>query len=96
MAASCPTFGFIAELHPRQDLTPDARRVLWAAWAAFLEAEGLLSSFRAGGSAAEYAVWREGSQATEADREITGAWLAQRSELAEWRLSNLGDLKETP
>ena len=94
MTAACPTFGFIAVLLPRRDLSPDARRALGAAWAAFLEAEGLLESLRSAGSAEEYEVWREGSQATERDRENTKAWLEQRTDLAGWRLSALGDLKE--
>ncbi|MDE3216461.1 MAG: DUF469 family protein [Gemmatimonadota bacterium] len=95
MTAACPTFGFIAVLLPRHDLSPDGRRAFGAAWAAFLQAEGLLASRQGGGGVEEYEVWREGSQTTERDREVTMAWLARRAELAEWRLSALSDLKET-
>ncbi len=95
MPAPCPTFGFSVDLEFRREVGADARDAFWAAWRSFLEEHGLTTARDDGNGGESCIVVADGTQATDSDRVAAKGWLAKRPELAEWRVSDLADVKRT-
>jgi uncharacterized protein YggL (DUF469 family) len=91
MSAPCPTFGFIVRVKFRDGSTKaDA---LTESLGELLDANGLEMSY--GATAFDYAIVREGAQATHADRELILGWATRWSAVADVDVSDLVDLQET-
>jgi len=93
MSAPCPVFGFIVTARLR-----DARReadldLLVADLLTVLESNGLVTRQR-GRRGVRYAVSREGSQATHADRELVLGWSERWRSVVEIDVSDLVDLSD--
>ena len=86
MSAPCPTFGFIVRTAPSQD-TSELRRAL----ARRLGAAGLLVD-ESGDRAGAIVITRDGSQATESDRQLVIALLDGDLHIAGATVSDLVDL----
>ena len=86
MSAPCPTFGFIVRAAPSQD-TSELRRAL----ATRLGAAGLLVD-ESGDRAGAIVITRDGSQATESDRQLVIALLDGDLHVAGAAVSDLVDL----
>ena len=88
MTAPCPEFGFLVRILLRSSddgITNDLLELL--------EKNGL-SGGRRHATALEYVVTREGSQATNADRELVVEWARNWATDAEVLVSDLADLSE--
>src|SRR5687768_14119629 len=96
MTAPCPTFGFLVAMELTPGLDPSTRNGFRYAWSDFLDSRGLYCGGAGGEKRHEYAVLSEASQATEADRVSTEAWLQSRGELCGWYVGVLEDLGAGP
>jgi hypothetical protein len=92
MSAPCPTFGFVVRAAPRSGSDAD-KKMLNDDLVAYLETHGLCASH--GRRALEYSISREGSQATNADRELVLAWADKWMPVADIDVSDLVDLSES-
>ena len=93
MSATCPQLGFTLHLAPSADLDDAMRGELHRAFVAFVAARGLSSNGRSDAGQWSLAVWRDGSQADDADREAMRAWVAERPALAMVSLGLLFDVE---
>ncbi|MBK6486803.1 MAG: DUF469 family protein [Gemmatimonadetes bacterium] len=93
MTAACPTLAFIVNLTPDPGCREHALRTLEGAWIAFLVTRALTCHVR-GRDASIRVVVSEASQATEADRVATDAWLAGRRDVVRWTIGPLFDLQD--
>ena len=89
MSAPCPIFGFVVRARIiGESADADALR---ADLVEFLEANGLeIASSRRG---FEYVISRDGSQATNSDRELVLEWAKRSTSLAVIHVSELFDLQ---
>jgi uncharacterized protein YggL (DUF469 family) len=93
MSAPCPEFGFVLTANVRDD-APDARvGALIDDLIELLEAHGLTTA-GGGNRLLEYVISREGSQATDADRQLVAAWTNRWDDVATFTVSDLVDLNE--
>jgi uncharacterized protein YggL (DUF469 family) len=93
MSAPCPLLGFTVGLRLQQS-THDARAAeLVADLLRLLDRHGLTAG-GGGHRVMEYVVTREGSQATEPDRELVTDWASAWATLAEIAVGPLTDLSE--
>ena len=90
MSAPCPTFGFVVAARLRN--AGAGSDTLVGSLSQLLEANGLEMS--RSDRSLEYIVSREGTQATQADRELVLSWADRWSELADIEVTDLMDLGE--
>jgi len=88
MTAPCPAFGFVVRVALRSSHDAISDHL-----AELLEKNGL-SSRAVGATAGEYVVTRDGTQATNADRELVIEWARRWAGVADVRVSDLIDLHE--
>lgn len=89
---ACPEFGFFVHIRPRAERAArDASEVL-DDFARMLAENGLYSQ-RDDSRALDQVVVREGTQATDADRQLVRDWAAGWSNVAEIAISDLVDLR---
>jgi len=93
MSAPCPVFGFIVTARLRDVDSKDGLGPLVDDLVTVLESNGLVIRER-GHRNVQYAVSREGSQATHADRELVLGWSERWRSVAEIDVSDLVDLQD--
>jgi uncharacterized protein YggL (DUF469 family) len=91
MSAPCPILGFTVLVDLRAPMEESQRGALTQSLAELLAAHGLVSS-GGGGRQLLFIVGREGSQATEAERQLVQRWAAEWSHVAAIAVSDLVDL----
>lgn len=91
MSAPCPTFGFIVTIAPRDDVSETERAALVRELADTLEPHGL-SIERGTGGVIELVVYRDGAQATDADRDLVRPWADRWADRASIVIGDLIDL----
>ncbi|MFL5617980.1 MAG: 50S ribosome-binding protein YggL [Gemmatimonadaceae bacterium] len=91
MSAPCPILGFTVLIDLRETADESQAGALTQALTELLAAQGLVSS---GGGRRQllFVVGREGSQATEAERQLVERWAAEWSHVAAITVSDLVDL----
>jgi len=91
MSAPCPILGFTVLVDLRESAEEAQGEELAQSLTALLAAQGLESS--GGGRRQQlFVVSREGSQATEAERQLVERWASEWSDVAEVTVSDLLDL----
>lgn len=93
MTAACPALAFMVYLTPDPDEDEQALLAFESAWSAFLDTRALTGHVR-GRDAHIRVVRSDASQATDADRVATDAWLAGRGDVQQWTVGPLFDLHE--
>jgi hypothetical protein len=88
MSAPCPALGFVVHVTPRPG-HEDEMNLLVADLEALLDTHGLTMS---PSGHRGYALRREGSQATQMDRELVLAWAERWTRVADIRVSDITDL----
>ena len=96
MTAACPELVFDVTLHPTAALGDAARRALWTAVVAALEARGLSAALHSADAALRFRVTRDAGQAIDADREAVRAWAESRPDVERVVVGPLLDLRATP
>jgi hypothetical protein len=91
MSAPCPVFGFVVTITPREVDDPTALDPIIADLMTVLDADGL-EGVVGGGGAKTIAVRREGSQATDQDRQLVREWSARWSGAANVTIGPIVDL----
>jgi uncharacterized protein YggL (DUF469 family) len=91
LSAPCPILGFTIQIELRDSVDDSRGAALRAALDELVESNGLTMA-GGGRRRSRFVVRREGSQATEADRRLVLTWAAERSEVADVRVSELVDL----
>ena len=94
MSAPCPALGFNITVAPRSNMGEADVDALVDDLIDFLESHGLQTD-GARDTALEFAINREGSQATDADRALVREWAARWSDDAEIRVGDIVDLSDT-
>ena len=91
MSAPCPILGFTVLVDLHESVEESQAEVLTQALTELLAAQGLESS---GGGRRQrlFVVSREGSQATEAERQLVESWASEWSDVADITVSDLVDL----
>ena len=91
MSAPCPILGFTVLVDLHESAEESQADVLTQALTELLAAQGLESS---GGGRRQrlFVVSREGSQATEAERQLVESWASEWSDVADITVSDLVDL----
>lgn len=91
MSAACPEYAFDVTLRLAPQLDADARAALRRAFAALLDARGLVAD--GGGDAVlRHTVARDGGQAVDADRDAVREWARARPEIVDATVGPLVDL----
>jgi len=91
MSAPCPILGFTVLVDLHESVEESQGEALARALTELLAAQGLEAS--GGGRRQQlYVVSREGSQATEAERQLVESWASEWSDVAGIRVSDLVDL----
>ena len=91
MSAPCPILGFTVLVDLRESVDEPEAETLTQSLTDLLAAQGLESS--GGGRRQQlFVVSREGSQATEAERQLVESWASEWSDVAEITVSDLVDL----
>jgi hypothetical protein len=89
VSGACPVLGFVVDIRVRGD-APDARASAVAReLLRLLESNGLVADRRGDRT---YVVSRDGSQATDADRQLVAQWAGGWRDAAEIAISDLMDL----
>jgi uncharacterized protein YggL (DUF469 family) len=91
MSAPCPILGFTVLVDLRAPAKDSQRGALTQSLAELLASQGLVSS-GGGGRQLLFVVGRDGSQATEAERQLVQRWAAEWSHVAAIAVSDLVDL----
>jgi uncharacterized protein YggL (DUF469 family) len=91
MSAPCPILGFTVLVDLRGPAEESQRGALTQSLAELLASQGLVSS-GGGGRQLLFVVGREGSQATEAERQLVQRWAEEWSHVAAISVSDLVDL----
>jgi uncharacterized protein YggL (DUF469 family) len=94
MSAPCPTFGFLVHARLRDARAKADANALRESLIEVIEANGLETGGGGGERTLDYAISREGSQATHADREVVLEWASRWSGVAEIEVSDLVDLRQ--
>jgi uncharacterized protein YggL (DUF469 family) len=91
MSAPCPILGFTVLVDVHESVEESRAEALTQALAALLAAQGLEAS---GGGRQQrlFVVSREGSQATEAERQLVERWASEWGDVATITVSDLIDL----
>ena len=91
MSAPCPILGFTVLVDLHESAEDSQAEALTRALTELLAAQGLEAS---GGGPRQrlFVVSREGSQATEAERELVESWASEWSDVADITVSDLVDL----
>jgi uncharacterized protein YggL (DUF469 family) len=91
MSAPCPILGFTVLVDLHESVEESQADVLTQALTELLAAQGLESS---GGGRRQrlFVVSREGSQATEAERQLVESWASEWRDVADITVSDLVDL----
>ena len=91
MSAPCPILGFTVLVDLRESVDEPEAEALTQSLTDLLAAQGLESS---GGGRRQllFVVSREGSQATEAERQLVESWASEWSAVADITVSDLVDL----
>ena len=90
MSAPCPALGFNITIAPRPTVDEARIDALVDSLIDFLESHGLQTGNA--GATLEFAINREGGQATDADRALVREWAARRSDDAEISVGDIVDL----
>ena len=91
MSAPCPILGFTVLVDLHESAEDSQGEALARALAELLAAQGLEAS--GGGRRQQlFVVSREGSQATEAERQLVESWASEWSDVADITVSDLVDL----
>jgi uncharacterized protein YggL (DUF469 family) len=93
MSAPCPVFGFVLTIRVHESMSDTDADAFMVELIRFLEANGLTAH----GTAAriiELVISRDGSQATDADRELVVEWLSRRANVGTQEVSDLIDLSQ--
>jgi len=93
MSAPCPALGFHITIAPRSTMGGADIDTLVDDFIDFLESHGLQTG-GAGDTALEFAITREGGQATDADRALVRDWAARRSDDVEISVGEIVDLSD--
>lgn len=94
MSASCPRLGFTLRVVLHPDTKPRTVVQLREALTALVASRGL--TLRLGGTIRHWShlLWRDGSQAEHADREVVRAWIAAQPQVTSCEVGALVDLDE--
>ena len=90
MSAPCPILGFVVTARLRSTDTGADSESLHDSLIEVLESNGLMAD--RGDRRLEYVVSREGSQATQADRELVLEWAKRWNQIAAIEVSDIIDL----
>jgi len=93
LSAPCPALGFVVDLEPGAGVSAQRLARLRAEWAAFLDERGLRARELPARATLSFEVESEASQATQNDRAAAEGWLAARTELAQWLVGDIRDLR---
>jgi uncharacterized protein YggL (DUF469 family) len=92
MSDSCPRLAFDVTFHVDPSLEAAASSALWTDFTAVLAERGLASGGGTeGGGQWRYIIWRDGSQAEHADREVVREWAESRREISQVKVGDLID-----